>query len=376
MSADLSHPQCSPLALAKGEPISFSSVTKCFGSTFAVDRVSLEVRAGEFLSLLGPSGSGKTTLLMMVAGFERPTSGAIRLGNRDLTHVPPNKRGVGMVFQRYALFPHMTVADNIAFPLRMRNFAAAEIGRRVDATLALVRLEGYGARKPSQLSGGQQQRVAVARALVFEPPVMLMDEPLGALDKKLREELQIEFKRLHQKLGLTIVYVTHDQDEAMAMSDRIAVMNHGGIEQIGSPVDIYGTPVSRFVADFIGKMNFLPGTVLESTEKHAVVSVLGTPLTITRGPGRSQSIPLGPVTLAVRPQHTRIEPAPSSRAPGSIRGTIDTVVFSGTHTSLIIALAGGSAVTVQTTAEIAPRQGEPVQVSLDLARVHLFPTGG
>ena len=341
---------------AKGEPISFLSVTKSFGSTMAVDHVALDVRAGEFLSLLGPSGSGKTTLLMMVAGFETPTSGAIRLGDRDLTRVPPNKRGVGMVFQRYALFPHMSVAENVAFPLRMRSFAPAEISSRAKAALALVRLEGYDARKPQQLSGGQQQRVAVARALVFEPPVMLMDEPLGALDKKLREELQIEFKRLHQKLDLTIVCVTHDQDEAMAMSDRIAVMNHGRIEQIGSPVEIYSAPSSRFVADFIGKMNFLPGTVLESTERQAVVSVLKTPVAIAKNPRRAQSIPLGPVTLAVRPQHIRIEPDQPG-APGALRGTVDTVVYSGTHSSLIVALSPDTSVVVQAPAELAPGPG-------------------
>ena len=356
----------------KGEPIRFAGVTKRFGTTAAVDDISLEVQAGEFLSLLGPSGSGKTTLLMMVAGFDTPSSGAIHLSNRDLTHVPPNKRGVGMVFQRYALFPHMSVAENVAFPLKMRGVPKPDMDRRVQAALGLVRLDGYGARKPSQLSGGQQQRVAVARALVFEPAVMLMDEPLGALDKKLREELQIEFKTLHQKLGLTILYVTHDQEEAMTMSDRIAVMNHGRIEQVGTPLEIYGSPASRFVADFVGKMNFLPAMVGKVAGDRLELSVLGASMIVPLGAWRSKSAPEGPVTLAVRPQHMRVA-AQGNASPGWLPGTVETVVFVGTHSSLIVGLVGDTAVTVQTPTELALKRGERILVTLDPARVQLFP---
>ncbi|RVD68567.1 ATP-binding cassette domain-containing protein, partial [Mesorhizobium sp. M4A.F.Ca.ET.029.04.2.1] len=209
----------------KGEGVTVRRLAKRYGSVTAVEDVSVDVKPGEFLSLLGPSGSGKTTLLMMIAGFELPTAGLIEIGATDITHVAPNKRNVGMVFQKYALFPHMSVSANVAFPLRMRKMDRAQIKRRVSEALAMVQLDDYGSRMPSQLSGGQQQRVALARALVFEPPVLLMDEPLGALDKKLREQLQIEIKTLQQRLGVTVIYVTHDQEEALTMSDRIAVMD-------------------------------------------------------------------------------------------------------------------------------------------------------
>src|SRR6266567_8624280 len=243
----------------KSACVAVRDLSKSYGPATAVSGVSINVRAGEFLSLLGPSGSGKTTLLMMIAGFEAPTAGAIHIDDRDITELAPNKRNIGMVFQRYALFPHMSVADNIAFPLRMRRTPKAEIRRRVEAALALVQLEEYGGRLPSQLSGGQQQRIAVARALVFEPPVLLMDEPLGALDKNLREQMQIEIKRIQQSLGVTVIYVTHDQEEALTMSDRIAVMRNGCLEQIGSPTELYDNPATSFVADFVGKTNFLEG---------------------------------------------------------------------------------------------------------------------
>ncbi|MDT8267342.1 ABC transporter ATP-binding protein, partial [Roseomonas sp. DSM 102946] len=211
-----------------------------------------------FISFLGPSGSGKSTTLMMIAGFETPESGQIALDGRDVTHLPPHRRGIGMVFQSYALFPHMTVAENVGFALKQRGVGKAEIVERVRQALDLVRLSAFGGRYPQQLSGGQQQRVAIARAVIFNPPVLLMDEPLSALDKQLREEMQLEIKALHERLGITFIYVTHDQKEALVMSDRVAVMNQGRIEQLDDPATLYDRPSNRFVASFVGEANFLP----------------------------------------------------------------------------------------------------------------------
>jgi len=238
--------------------IRLQSVTKIFdGHVVAVDDVTLDIEAGEFFALLGPSGCGKTTTLRMIAGFELPDTGRIHVGDKDITDLPVHRREMGMVFQSYALFPHRTVAENVAFGLRMREVPRAEIDKRVAAALSLVALTGLENRRPSQLSGGQQQRVALARALVVEPPVLLCDEPLGALDRKLRQQMQFELKELQKRLGVTLVFVTHDQEEALAMSDRIAVMNKGRIEQIGAPTEIYEKPRTRFVADFIGEINIL-----------------------------------------------------------------------------------------------------------------------
>ena len=233
-------------------------MTKIFdGKVVAVDQVTLDIAAGEFFSLLGPSGCGKTTSLRMIAGFEMPDSGRVHVGGQDITDVPVHRRDMGMVFQSYALFPHRTVAENVAFGLRMRDVPKPEIARRVAAALAQVALTGLEDRKPGQLSGGQQQRVALARALVVEPRVLLCDEPLGALDRKLRQQMQFELKELQRRLGVTLVFVTHDQEEALAMSDRIAVMNAGRVEQVGAPTEIYERPRTRFVADFIGEINIL-----------------------------------------------------------------------------------------------------------------------
>ena len=240
-------------------PISIERLRKTYASYVALDDVSLEIRAGEFLTLLGPSGSGKTTLLMAIAGFTRPESGRLRIGDRDVTRLAPNKRDIGVVFQNYALFPHMSVRANVEYPLRLRGVPAAEAGVRAEAALARVRLEAYGGRDIAALSGGQRQRVALARAIVFEPRVMLMDEPLSALDKNLREEMQFEIRRLHDDLGITTIYVTHDQREALTMSDRIAVMNTGRIQQIDTPDAIYHRPETHFVAGFMGEANILPG---------------------------------------------------------------------------------------------------------------------
>jgi putative spermidine/putrescine transport system ATP-binding protein len=259
--------------------IRLESVTKTFdGHVVAVDDVTLDIEAGEFFALLGPSGCGKTTSLRMIAGFELPDRGRVHVGGRDITDLPVHRREMGMVFQSYALFPHRTVAENVAFGLRMREVPKPEIERRVASALAQVALTGLEKRKPGQLSGGQQQRVALARALVVEPPVLLCDEPLGALDRKLRQQMQFELKDLQKRLGVTLVFVTHDQEEALAMSDRIAVMNKGRVEQIGTPTEIYERPRTRFVADFIGEINVLEDGARASAlrpEKIRIVPVAG-----------------------------------------------------------------------------------------------------
>jgi putative spermidine/putrescine transport system ATP-binding protein len=234
------------------------------GRQNAVDRIDLTVKAGEFVSFLGPSGSGKTTTLMMIAGFEQPTSGTISMDGQPIERVPAYERNIGMVFQNYALFPHMSVRNNVAFPLRIRRMPKQEMAKRVDRALQMVGLGVFGERYPAELSGGQQQRVALARALVFEPGLILLDEPLGALDKSLREQMQVELKRIHKELGVTMIYVTHDQTEAMTMSDRIAVFNAGRIEHLGTPTEVYFKPRTRFVASFIGDSNLLEGTVQEN----------------------------------------------------------------------------------------------------------------
>ena len=246
-----------------GATLAIANVSKRYGAGApAVDNVSLEIAAGEFVTLLGASGSGKTTTLMVVAGFTAPDDGDVVLDGRSVVHLPPEKRGIGVVFQNYALFPHMTAVRNVAFPLRMRGVPQPEAKRRAGAALERVGLVGFGARLPAQLSGGQQQRVALARALVFEPGLLLMDEPLGALDRTLREQLKGEIRRLHQDLGITILYVTHDQDEALTLSDRIALMSRGGIVQLGTPSDLYERPRSRFAAGFIGEGSLIEGTVV------------------------------------------------------------------------------------------------------------------
>lgn len=258
---------------AEDEPdwLQINKLTKTYGNFTAVKDIHLNIRQGEFLTLLGGSGSGKTTTLLSVAGFLEPTSGEILLKGDSILDKPAHKRNIGMVFQQYSLFPHMSIYDNVAFPLKMRKVEKKEVKERVDNILSLVELDGFAKRKPNQLSGGQQQRVALARALVFEPSILLMDEPLAALDKKLRETMQMEVRDLHEKLGLTIIYVTHDQEEALKMSDRIAVFNKGNIEQIGTPEELYDRPDSQFVAQFLGNSNAIHGTVVEMDEGYVTI---------------------------------------------------------------------------------------------------------
>jgi spermidine/putrescine ABC transporter ATP-binding subunit len=303
------------------------NVSKHFGDVKAVDEISFSIRGGEFLTLLGPSGSGKTTLLNMIAGFFRPTRGQILIGAKDITSLPPEKRDVGMTFQNYALFPHMTVAENIAFPLKMRKVAKQEIARKIEEVLDLVRLKNFGIRYPKQLSGGQQQRVSLARSIVFNPSILLMDEPLGALDKKLRQHMQLELKELHRKLRMTVVYVTHDQEEALTMSDRIAVMNDGRIEQIGAPDEIYQRPNNWFVADFIGESNFLEGNIINVEGGRAEIQCqehrLSAPASEWMQSGKSNFVLLRPERLNIHAD------SPSSEDKNVVSGKIQDDLYVG-----------------------------------------------
>jgi len=312
----------------KGAALTLSGLVKRYGEHLAVAGITLDIGAGEFVTLLGASGSGKTTTLMMVAGFVEPDAGSIRIAGASVERIPPERRNLGVVFQSYALFTHMTVADNIAFPLRMRRVANADARKRAAKALEMVGLAGYGARRIEQLSGGQQQRVALARALVFEPPVLLMDEPLGALDRKLREQMQGEIKNLQRSLGLTVLYVTHDQEEAMVMSDRIAIMRNGAIEQFGPAADIYDRPVSHFVADFLGESNLWPARVV-SVEADVVTLVppdAGAPRVHARLRGPAPDDPR--VRLMLRPERIAILESGVS-AENEISGTVERVDING-----------------------------------------------
>jgi spermidine/putrescine transport system ATP-binding protein len=300
------------------------------GAVRALNGVSLTIRQGEFFTLLGPSGCGKTTLLRLIAGFEAPSAGAILLKGREITNAPPNKRRVNTVFQSYALFPHLTVAGNIGFGLEMLGRPAGEVRETTARMLALVKLEGFAGRRPHELSGGQQQRVALARALAPSPEVLLLDEPLSALDLKLRKEMQGELKRLQHETGITFLFVTHDQEEALTMSDRIGVMSGGELLQVGSPRDIYNRPVSRFVADFIGETNFLKAR----REGGAFVLATGERVEALQGVSAE-----GAVTLAVRPEQVRIE---ARGAPGTLAATVTETVYFGTDTHCHLRLADGT----------------------------------
>ena len=319
--------------------VRFASVNKSYdGKSLAVCDLDLEVRRGEFLSLLGASGSGKTTTLMMLAGFERPTSGRIELAGKPLDNVPPWRRDIGIVFQSYALFPHMTVFQNIAFPLKQRRRTATEIDQRVRDMLALVKLEGLQDRLPAQLSGGQQQRVALARALVFDPQLVLMDEPLGALDKRLREHMQLELKRIHARVGVTIVYVTHDQGEALAMSDRIAVFSEGRIRQLATPSELYERPVDALVADFVGENNRIEGTLEALSGDRCRVTVDQQFHVTALAPAGAR--PGADVVLAIRPERIVLG-AVASGGENILQGIVSGVVYLGDHARIEVALASG-----------------------------------
>lgn len=337
------------------QSLSLDRVSKSYGAARALDNVSLTVARGEFLTLLGPSGSGKTTMLMSIAGFVAPTSGEIRLDDAPIQHLPPERRNFGMVFQGYALFPHLTVARNIAFPLEVRGLPREEIARRVSETVELVQLNGLVDRLPRQLSGGQQQRVALARALVFAPHLLLLDEPLSALDRKLRADMQVELKEFHRRVGLTFIYVTHDQEEALSMSDRVAILNHGKLLQLGAPSELYERPATRFVAEFLGKSNFLEGTVEQSsatgfTLRSGVTRFLQAVDKVTPAPAVGAK-----VLLALRPERISIvnEGTPPANV---VDGTIATWSYLGTsfHFTVHTKDAGPLAVVVPTWRHGAP----------------------
>ena len=329
-------------------------VSKSFdGVTRAVDGVDLAIAAGEFFALLGPSGCGKTTTLRMIAGFETPDQGRIHVGDADITEVPVHRRNMGMIFQSYALFPHRTVAENVAFGLRMRGLARRAIAEAVARALKQVALAGYEERRPAQLSGGEQQRVALARAIVVRPPVLLCDEPLGALDRKLRQSMQFELKQLQKELGVTLIFVTHDQEEAMAMADRIAVMNAGRIEQAGAPADIYGRPRTRFVADFIGEINLFAGAWRDG----AFLLPSGRALP-AQGAGR-----MGPATIAVRPERMRFAAAGEA----VLLGSIESSNYLGGHVLYRVAVEGAKLLVRETGGAGAMPVGTPVGVAWSAA---------
>jgi spermidine/putrescine transport system ATP-binding protein len=328
-------------------------VTKRFGAVVAVDRMNLAIPPASFTSLLGPSGCGKTTTLRMIAGFEQPSAGRILLDGRDVSRVPPYRRNVNTVFQHYALFPHMTVADNVAFGPRSQKVGAEETARRVEQLLSVVRLTQYAGRKPAQLSGGQQQRVALARALVNYPSALLLDEPLGALDLKLRQAMQLELKRIQREVGITFIYVTHDQEEALTMSDRIAVMNEGRVEQIGTPQAIYHSPTSVFVANFIGVANLIPALVQQVNASDATVLVTGS----HRVPVRAGDQPVPPgsaATVMVRPERLRLS---ASAPPGGagVPVTVEHAVFQGPVVRCTMRAADGTRI----VAHVGPEQTLP-----------------
>jgi len=342
--------------------VQFIEVQKTYdGEILVVKDLNLDIQRGEFLTLLGPSGSGKTTTLMMLAGFETPTAGEVRLNGRAVNNVPPHKRDIGMVFQNYALFPHMTVAENVGFPLSVRRMSKADVEEKVKRALDMVQLGAFASRRPAQLSGGQQQRVALARALVFEPQLILMDEPLGALDKKLREHMQYEIKHIHENLGVTVVYVTHDQSEALTMSNRIAVFNDGIIQQLDSPSALYERPDNAFVAQFIGENNRLAGKITEVNGQSCKVSVNG---------GDIHALPVNingsgsQTTLSLRPERVRINPT-DGEVPNIFNAKVEELIYLGDHIRTRVSVCGNSEFIVkvpnsQDTAQLT--EGQDVRV--------------
>lgn len=347
--------------------VTLRNVKKSYGKATAVEGIDLTINKGEFVSMLGPSGSGKTTTLKMIAGFEAPSSGSITFDGEDVTSVAPEKRNIGVVFQNYSLFPHLSVGQNVAFPLKMRKVPAAEQARRVSEALDLVELSGYERRRPDSLSGGQQQRVAIARALVFEPSLLIMDEPLGALDRRLREVMQLEIKALHERLGVTVVYVTHDQEEALTMSDRIVVFSQGRVEQVGTPREIYDEPATHFVADFVGESLSLSAEWSGErvvADNHGVLDI------------PAPTLPSGPVRVMWRPHAISLEPA----TPGGeihLRATVLTSGYAGGVVKARIALPTGDEGIVSIPAAGADYPaGSTVELYLRADRAIVVPADG
>ena len=354
-----------------GAGLALRGIRKAFGPVAALDGIDLEVKSGEFLTILGPSGSGKTTLLKIVAGFELPEEGDVLLGGEDMTFTAPAKRNVGMVFQNYALFPHMDVRGNIAFPLEVRRLPRAEIDRRVAATLALVDLDGYEGRFPRQLSGGQQQRVALARAIVFGPQLLLLDEPFGALDRKLREAMQLEVRRLQRHLGLTTVFITHDQEEALILSDRIAVMNRGRIQQVALPRELYERPANAFVADFVGESNLLFGRIAAVREGRAEIEFAhGLRLTARA------DMPIGTrVGALIRPERLRLAGA-AAQSENRLGGEVIETIYLGTSHKYRVRSANGTEFLVRvrdTASQASAEIGAWLTFDVAPEDVHVFP---
>ena len=335
--------------------VQFTHVSRTFGEVKAVDQVSIDIIDGEFFSMLGPSGSGKTTCLRLIAGFEQPTSGSIRIHGVEAAGVPPYQRDVNTVFQDYALFPHMNVLDNIAYGLKVKGVAKAERHSRAEEALAMVALAGYGARKPAQLSGGQRQRVALARSLAKRPKLLLLDEPMGALDKKLRSQMQLELVEIIERVGVTCVMVTHDQEEAMTMAQRIAIMHLGWIAQIGSPVDIYETPTSRLVCEFIGNVNLFEGEVVDDAEGHAIIASPELERKIYVGHGITTSVEDKHITYALRPEKMLVTTQQPTCEHNWSRGKVHDIAYLGGHSVFYVELPSGKV--VQSFVANAERQG-------------------
>jgi spermidine/putrescine transport system ATP-binding protein len=359
-----------------GGNVKLESLTKRFDEVTAVDDISVQIEAGEFFSLLGPSGCGKTTTLRMVAGFEPPTSGKILLDGTDVATWAPNRRNVNTVFQSYALFPFLTVAENVAFGLKYKSVSKSEIGTRVSETLDLVQLSGYEKRRPNQLSGGQQQRVALARALILRPSVLLLDEPLGALDAKLRRTLQVELGGLQKQVGITFLYVTHDQEEALTMSDRLAVMNHGQIVQLGTPEDVYNEPADAYVADFLGVSNLMDARVEKGGAGKDPCRLRLGDFVLHAEAGQLDAT--GAVKLAIRPERIHVDAYETSGA-NRVPGMVERLVFLGSTTHIYIRLATGAA--LQTLVrndgtELPYSQGTPVSVDLPADALRVLPDPG
>ena len=350
--------------MAAGASVELINLRKLYGGVVALDTLTLEVKQGEFVTLLGPSGSGKTTTLMMIAGFEDPSAGEILVSGEPVLRRPPYRRNIGVVFQSYALFPHMTVTANVGYPLRMRRVTRDDVRRRVAAALDLVQLGALGDRYPGQLSGGQQQRVALARALVFEPPLLLMDEPLGALDKKLREDLQLEIKRIHREVGVTVIYVTHDQSEALTMSDRIAIMRGGRLEQYATAEELYERPATRFVAQFVGEATLLGARVESARDDGAVLALDGGGTRL--GTGRAGLVPGAHVTAVVRPEKARLVAA--GAGPNVFRAVVDDAMYMGETTKYWVKTDDGATLVLKSQSRSdTPRsgKGDPVHVTID-----------
>jgi putative spermidine/putrescine transport system ATP-binding protein len=353
--------------------LSIRGATKTYGPVTALAEATLDLAEGEFLTLLGPSGSGKTTLLMMIAGLVQPTGGEIWIDGKLATYAAPNKRDIGIVFQNYALFPHLTVRENIAFPLRMRRLPEATIAAEVGRVLDIVQLPHVAERLPRALSGGQQQRIALARCMVYRPSIILMDEPLGALDRQLRDHMQLEIKELHSRLGITILYVTHDQEEAMAMSDRICLMNNGRIEQIGTPQELYFKPRSVFVAEFLGESNILEGTVSERGPRTLLTAADGLRIQAASDGGAQ----LGEsVKFVVRPESIRLL-APDEPADNVVTGTLKETVFVGGVSRHFVALTGDLVLSAKQLTSLAslPQPGDAVRIGWSAGQTLVLPAG-